>query len=337
MGKKKIQFITCDRVKDSYGITSGLFNSATFVTNFLRKQKFDSALTPVKDSNEIDKVVTQFNPDIVVIEALWVPPGKFEELFNIARHKKRTWIVRIHSKAPFLANEGLATRWIRQYTQIDFPHVYIAPNTDELTQQLSSVYPDGKFICLPNIYEIEKFPKKKRVKNDQWIDIGCFGAIRPMKNNYQQALAAIAFAQNAGKRLRFHVNGTRVEQKGESVIRNLRELFTDSPHELVEHYWYKHNEFLSEISRMDLGMQVSFSESFNIVTADFVTAGVPIVASDDIEWMPSLTKTSPTSNLGMIKRLKFLNSNRMLIVFLQKASLWIYNLKAKSAWLNFVK
>lgn len=328
----RIQFITCDRVKDYYGITSGLFNSATFVVKYLNENGFDAILTPVVDSNAIDKVVTEFNPDVVVIEALWVPPAKFVELFSLPRHKKRRWIVRIHSKAPFLANEGLATRWIHQYTTIKGPRVEIAPNTKELTEQLHSAFPKGKFTYLPNIYYKKKFYPPVYKKKD-WIDVGNFGAIRPMKNNFQQALAAIEFAESIGKRLRFHVNGSRVEQKGDTVLKNIRELFNNSPHDLVEHMWYKHDLFLREAGKMDVGMQVSFSESFNIVTADFVTAQVPIVASDDISWMPPLLKVSPTSHRGMVRKLKFAYRFRKLNIWMQNLALSFYNLKARFVWL----
>jgi len=329
----KVLFITCDRVKDYYGITSGLFNSATFVVNFLKDKGYNAKLEPVKDSNAIDKVVTEFNPQVVVIEALWVPPAKFQELVNIPRHKNRRWIVRIHSKAPFLANEGLATRWISDYTTISNPKIQIAPNTIELTEQLHGAFPEGEFVFLPNIYHPEKFKAKKKKKDPDWIDVGCFGAIRPMKNNYQQALAAIEFSERMGKRLRFHINSSRLEQSGDNVLKNLKALFEHSPHQLVEHRWYKHKEFLEAASKMDIGMQVSFSESFNIVTADFVTAGVPIVASDDIEWMPGFLKTSPTSHRGMIKRLNRGYKWRGLSIWLQKISLRIYNIKAKLIWL----
>jgi hypothetical protein len=158
-----------------------------------------------------------------------------------------------------------------------------------------------------------------------------------MKNNFQQALAAIEFAEKIGKRLRFHVNTSRIEQSGENVVKNLRNLFEDSPHVLIEHGWYHHKEFLEVIRQMDIGMQVSFSESFNIVTADFVKAGVPIVASDDITWMPGFLKTSPTSHKGMVNTLGFCYSNRWISVFSQKIALKAYNIKAKTDWLITLK
>ena len=68
----KILFISSDKIKDSYGITSGLFNSATFVVSFLRKNGYDAKLVSIPDANSIDKVVTEFNPSIVIIEAQYL-------------------------------------------------------------------------------------------------------------------------------------------------------------------------------------------------------------------------------------------------------------------------
>ena len=78
-----------------------------------------------------------------------------------------------------------------------------------------------------NIYQFEKFDDKSNLnKNDKFIDIGCFGAIRPMKNTFHQALACIEFAELKNKTLRFHVNTSRVEQSGENVVKNLRAIAT---------------------------------------------------------------------------------------------------------------
>jgi hypothetical protein len=335
----KIQFITCNRVKDYYGITSGLFNSASFVVNFLNNNDFNAVINPVIDSNGIDKVVTEFDPDVVIIEALWVPPAKFRELLTIPRHSKRKWVVRVHSKAPFLANEGLATEWISEYTRIYDGRITIAPNANELTRQFTTAFPNGDFTTLLNVYEPEcQFQTKPIKKNESdSIDIGCFGAVRPLKNNYQQALAAISFAESIGKKLRFHMNTSRMEQSGDNVMKNIRELFKNSNNELIEHPWYKHKEFLDAISKMDIGMQVSFSESFNIVTADFVNVGVPIVISDDIEWMPWILKASPTSHEEMVRKLKIARMFPRETRFFQTLALNNYNKRAKRTWLKFLE
>ena len=330
----KTLFITCDRVKDKYGITSGLFNSANFVVKYLTSIGSIAKLTPVIDSNEIDRVVTDFDPSVVVIEALWVPPAKFLELLSLSRHSNRQWIVRIHSKAPFLANEGLATRWIQQYCAIGSQNLVIAPNTQELTDQLRAALPKGKFVYLPNIYHAKPFSKDRKPLGKSELNVGCFGAIRPMKNQYGQALAAIDFAERIGRKLRFHVNASRTEQAGDNTLKNLIALFDGSYHELVQHPWYGHADFLEVASTMDVGMQASFSESFNIVTADFVTAGVPILAADDIEWMPWISKVSPTAHTAIVNRLAMLCVFPGIFRWVQARALRLYNKRAQATWIK---
>lgn len=72
------------------------------------------------------------------------------------------------------------------------------------------------------------------------IDIGCFGAVRPLKNQLMQAIAAISFARSRGLHLRFHMNGTRIEGGG-PVLKNITAMFARSPDaELVLHPWFDH-------------------------------------------------------------------------------------------------
>ena len=46
---------------------------------------------------------------------------------------------------------------------------------------------------------------------------------------------------------------------------------------------------------MDVCLQVSFSETFNIVTADAVSCGVPVVVSKEISWVASKYFADPTN------------------------------------------
>src|SRR5712664_4263183 len=92
------------------GLSSGLYNSARFAADMLHKLGLAVHLVEVQDNNSIDREVKQFKPNIVIIEALWVVPSKFKVLQEL--HPSVTWIVRIHSEAAFLAQEGIAIRWL---------------------------------------------------------------------------------------------------------------------------------------------------------------------------------------------------------------------------------
>jgi len=271
---------------------SGLFNSATFVKDMLIKNGYTADLVQVVDNNQIHTEVIKYKPDIVIIEALWVVPEKFDVLCKL--HPDVKWIVRLHSELPFLANEGVAFEWINKY--IHQKNVYVSANSDLAQRDLehyfeASLHPSlaRKIIFLPNFYPIKPSTKYSKLANHtRTINVGCFGAIRPMKNHLMQAAAAVEYAERNGLKCRFHINSGRVEGKGDTVLKNLRAFFhgLGGHHELVEHGWLDREEFLQVIKKVDIGLQVSFSETFNIVAADFVSEDVPIVTSKEIDWMP---------------------------------------------------
>src|SRR6202041_1643999 len=83
----------------------------------------------------------------------------------------------------------------------------------------------SKVIFLPNYYPVTVGNHIPKPSSD-FIDIACFGAVRPLKNTMLQAVAALRFADRIGKKLRFHINSSRVECQGEPVLKSLRTLFS---------------------------------------------------------------------------------------------------------------
>lgn len=314
-------------------MSSGLSNSATNMVSMLNKEGIPAQLIAVVDNNEIDREVTKHKPTHVLIEALWVVPEKFEVLHKL--HPSVTWIVRIHSETPFLANEGVAFEWLFKLLKI--PNVYIAFNSEytynEFLNMITADY--GRVLYLPNYYEGSKTTLNHNHTDSKVLDIGCFGAIRPMKNQLIQAVAAITFANECEKRMRFHVNGTRVEQKGDSVLKNIRSLFANHPHhELIEYHWMPHDKFVDVISSMDICMQVSLSETFNIVTADAVINHVPVVVSTEIDWVCSLFQAKPTLAKSIVFHMRLAHIlGKFGLHKINKWKLQRYNKQAKREWL----
>lgn len=323
--------------------SAGLLNSAMFVHEMLLKNGFESKLVQVVDNNNIDREVTLYRPDIVVIEALWVVPQKFDILRRL--HPNVKWVIRLHSKLPFLANEGIAFEWINEY--VNKPNVFVSTNSknmyNDLVQYLQDT-PQGDFstkiLFLPNYYPIGNKTSPSELFWDigETINIGCFGAIRPMKNHLTQAAAAIQFADEHGLNLRFHINVSRTEQRGEVVLKNLRSMFDalNGKHELVEHDWLDHTEFLALIDQMDLGLQVSLSETFNIVSADFVSRDVPIVTSDEVDWMPKFftAKTTDTKSIVRAMRRVLFYDRHFIWLDCQRKALKKYVRKSEQKWIN---
>jgi hypothetical protein len=61
---------------------------------------------------------------------------------------------------------------------------------------------------------------------------------------------------------------------------------------LVQSGWQSWPAFRTTVRHMHLLMQPSYTESFNMVTADGVAEGVPSVVSSAIDWAPEHWKAS---------------------------------------------
>ena len=61
-----------------------------------------------------------------------------------------------------------------------------------------------------------------------------------------------------------------------------------------------HEDFLILVRSMDIGLQVSFSETFNIVAADFINCDVPIVTCSEIDWSNKTLWADPTCSKSIV-------------------------------------
>ena len=242
----------------------------------------------------------------------------------------------------------MALRWFGDYSTFD--NIVLAPNTPRMLRELRNILMSKhswdektvkeKVILLPNYYP-QKYTNPKTISYvKEYIDIGCFGAIRPMKNQLLQAVAAIEFAEKHNKKLAFHINAGRIEMKGEPVLHNLHGLFEhvyDKGHKLVTHQWMDRDYFINLCYKMDVGLQVSFSETFNIVAADFITQGVPVVCSREIPWTSNIYNADPVDSVSILKALNKAYHYPKLNVILNRYYLYNYTNKTKKIWYNYFK
>jgi hypothetical protein len=314
-------------------VNSGLYNSATFVNDMLVRNGVDSTLVQVVDNNEIDKYCTIHKPDVVIIEAIWVVPSKFEVLQKL--HPKITWIIRLHSELPFLANEGIAIEWLKEYVKYD--NVLIGSNSKYLIEALEPLLKTN-MVYMPNYYKVTNKEICKKTLDNKIVNIGIFGAIRPMKNTLTQAIAAINYADMENKKLYLHVNSARVEQKGDNALKNLRALFTDSKHELVEHGWLAHGDFVKLVGTMDMCLQISLSETYNIVAADAINQDVPVVTSDEIPFVNYFSNVSSNKDVvNIVDMIKFNFFFKKILTKFNKFLLSLDSKKAEKVWLKIFK
>lgn len=291
-----------------YHLSSGLRNSVAFILLMLKLLGIPAKMVEVEDDNAIDREVTAYRPTHCILEALWVRPFKFDVLKP--KHPHVHWIVRDHSETPFVANEGMAMGWIAGYLQrgvevscnapralIDLEALGVALGYPQLISYSPNFYP----IDCPNDH---RHLRPHHPRADDTLRIGCFGAIRPLKNQLLQAIAAIRYAGQLGKKLDFYVNSARIEQGGNPILKNLRELFAAVPRaRLVEIGWLEHDKFLEILWTMDICLQVSFSETFNIVSADCARCAVPVIASREVPWLGDYAIADANSSTSILNKM----------------------------------
>lgn len=324
-----------------YGLSSGLRNSVRFVVQMLNANGIEAKWVEVPNMNFIDKEVHDYRPTCAIIEAFWVLPEKFDALKKL--HPHVTWAIRNHSEMAFLSSETNPFNWLSGYLSRG---VEVMANSIRSVYDLGIVaesygYHGGPVSFAPNFYPIVcDHPlttiAPHHAHADDTVRIGCFGAIRPLKNHMAQAVAAAQFASTLGKKLEFHVNAVRVEMGANKVLGNLEAFFANAKRAtLVKHDWLNHPDFLALLKTMDFSMQVSFSETFNIVSADSVVCSVPVVASPEVAWLGSYAMADPNNVASMVQALLVANKGPA-IARLQRQwrDLDAYNAASQRVWVG---
>ena len=305
--------------------SSGVRSSVSFVVDMLQSQGINAVLAEAVDGDSIDALVTKYRPRRVVLEALWVTPEKLAELLKL-HPGVHQWTVRAHSEIPFLAQEGCAVDWL---TRIGHLGVEVAFNSAQTVEDWRVL---GRSVWLPNYYPLRS-PRMTEPSGDDF-HIGCFGAIRPLKNQLIQALAAIKFARYMNRHLVFHMNGSRIEQFGESNLKNIRSAIYHGGAKLEMHPWLPHTEFLELVAQMDICLAVSLSESYCIVAADAVSMGVPLVGSSAISWLPRRSRARVDSVEDIFQAMDRTGDTT---VHLNHEALENYLETAVETWMHWVK
>lgn len=359
--KPRILFVLKYRPNGPYGswsysegtgaLASGLSISVQQMVTALTQMGIDAHAVQVPDNNFIHQEVEKWKPTHVVVEGFWVVPPKFQILK--AMHPKIHWVVRCHSNTEFLAHEGTVFGWVLDYLSrgvtVGFNSMSAAHTIRRLVDS-GLIKNPGPIVFLPNYYDFNRhfnlssiartflesvFNRRRgRPKVSGEFHVGCFGAVRPLKNHMNQALAAIQMANRLGLKLRFYVNASRVENQGEALVRSLKSLFDRAaPHELIQMPWMQHTEFLNQMVRMDMVTQVSMSETFNIVLADAVSCGIPVVGSN-IPWLPRDFQADPLDVEGIVERMytTWLQSGNLVAQQRQQRGLSDYVLRSKYHW-----
>jgi hypothetical protein len=263
----------------------GLGVAALNTSLTLNDHGFNAQVVGIVKYQDIDTIVQQYKPNVVVISAPWIPPHYFK--YVVAKHPLVHFVSICHSNVGFLFADTNGIKNLRSYFEIQkaYPNFHIAGNSEKFKIWLSRAY-DVPCLWLPNLYHLpKKFNKIVKNKNSV-LKLGCYGAVRPLKNIMTSAGVALEISSRLKRPVEFWVSGGRTETGAWGVKQAIAALLEGTSVTIKENFWQPWEEFRKTVASMDLLLQLSYTESFNMVTADGIAEGVPSVVSEAIDWCP---------------------------------------------------
>lgn len=271
----------------------------------------------------------------VVISAAWLPLLELGHL--VSQYPDVEFVVNIHSNVGFLQADPNGVRLLQGYVDLaeELLNFQIAGNSLKFTNWLSEAYTIAS-VYLPNLYNLDhKTLTNHPLYNGGVLRIGAFGATRPQKNFMTAAGAAIAISKELRVPVEFWMSGGRQEGGG-TIQRAIEELLRSQPNiSLHILNWAAWPEFLRFIETLHLMLQPSYTESFNMVTADGISRGVPSVVSDAIDWAPANWIAQMDDALAIARTGRSLITDPHAVVDGAKA-LEYHNHQGIQEWVEFI-
>lgn len=287
----------------------------------------------VKDGNELRQRLNLAKSDTdkithVVISAPFIHYAGMQQLCSM--FPRVQFAVVSHSNVGFLQADRSAVRIFRSYLALEaeMQNFQIAGNSEFFCQSIQDAY-SSPCEWLPNLYYLDGMTRTDRpLWNGGVLKIGIFGATRVLKNMPTAVWSCIEIMQelkceteiwiNVGRdgsplnpdgSLKKSVNGAdaTVLQSAISMVENLPGIT------LKFAPWKPWPEFRRIIASMHLLLQPSYTESFNMVTADGVSQGVASVVSDAIDWAPDSWKAKVDQSEDIAYKGRALLSDRRAV------------------------
>ena len=275
----------------------GLGVAALNNAEYLNSNSFNAAVFPVRHNIDIVKAIKEYGQEYkhnlthVVISAPWISTRDMKAI--VEHFPLIQFVVVSHSNVGFLQADPQGIHLLRDYIELSYKldNLSVGGNSERFTKWLSKAY-NVYAVLLPNMYPTHSHLLQSIVEGVKknfrdTVKIGSFGAIRPLKNQLTACAAAILISKSLDRPVEFHLSAGREEGGGSIVLNAIRQMAHDVPNfEVILDGWCGWPEFRRTVADMDLLIHPSYTESFNMVSADGISQGIPVVGSPAIEWLP---------------------------------------------------
>jgi len=286
----------------------GLGVTALNTAKSMRDAGINADVWPITSAAELRTRLRSSEASHVVISAPWIPTAELAKMCT--EFPETQFAVTCHSNLGFLQADPSAMRMLREGLELRRTswNFQMAANCERLARWVPTAY-GMPCAYLPNLYHLDGSQQKRERYLGGTLRIGAFGATRVLKNLMTAAGTALQIANAKRENLEFWISSGRNEGAG-SVVDAVRQMLNGLPHvKLIENGWQTWPQFRQTVRHMHLMLQPSYTESFNVVTADGVAEGVTSVVSDAIDWAPDNWK-APVDDANEMTRvgLKLLRS-----------------------------
>lgn len=265
----------------------GLGVAAINTAKVLQANGMPAEVWPILSAADLRERLKKSPREQVIISAPWIPSL---EMFTLSNDFPKTqFAVTCHSNVGFLQADRNGTKIVRQLMDIEMAtsNVHLAANTRRFCRWVHAAF-SVPCTYLPNLYYLgTQAPRPRPPFRSGTLRIGAFGATRPLKNLMSSAGAALEIARLLRTPLEFWISAGRTEGGGDGVLGAVNEMLSGLPDvSLRLNGWQTWPEFRKTVGHMHLLLQPSYTESFNMVTADGVAEGIASVVSNAIDWAP---------------------------------------------------
>jgi hypothetical protein len=264
----------------------GLGVAAMNTAKVLRRADIKTDVWPILSAADLRVRLRSVPVEQVIISAPWIPATELQSLAG--EFTDTQFAVNCHSNVGFLQADRNGVKLLRETIEVEMGthNVHVAGNSRRFCDWVRSAF-GVPCAYLPNLYYLDARPNPHRAFTAGTLRVGAFGATRALKNLMSAAGAAVEIARNFRVPLELWLSAGRTEGGGEGILAALKEMLNGLPNvTLMLNGWQSWPKFRKIVGHMHLLLQPSYTESFNMVTADGVAEGVPSVVSNAIDWAP---------------------------------------------------
>lgn len=270
----------------------GLGVAAMNCAKVLNQLGIFTEVLPLKDQYDLGKHLakTLVSFTHVIVSAPWISTPVFSQL--CAMYPQTRFAMCCHSNVGFLQADSHGIELLREQISLEtgVSNFHVAANSERLCEFIQEAYGDP-CLYLPNLYYLDYVPRHSRPGWSQTggvLRVGIFGATRTLKNILTAVGAALIIHRQLKAQIEIWVNSGREDgPEVARIMRAVRALTVGMPGvELKNAPWAAWPQFRKIVGSMHLLIQNSYTESYNMVTADGCAEGTPSVVSSAVVWAP---------------------------------------------------